>query len=159
MNRLISETMTPPSGGLTTTVTYDGDGNVISVSESDGTSTTYTYDDLNRVIQQTDPADGDTTIYTYDAAGNLISVTDPDHNMTKFTYDAFGDLISMTDPKFGATTFAYFAVPEPSTWAAMLLGFAGLAFAGRLRARKTSLLKADVWPQQAVKARCRPARP
>jgi YD repeat-containing protein len=146
MNRLISETMTPPSGGETTTVTYDADGNVISVSESDRTLTTYTYDDLNRVIQQTDPADGDTTTYTYDAAGNLISVTDPDANMTKFTYDAFGDLISLTDPTGGATTFAYFAVPEPSTWAAMLLGFAGLAFAGRLRARKTSLLKADFWP-------------
>jgi YD repeat-containing protein len=86
-------------------------------------------------------------------------VTDPDDKSTKFTYDAFGDLISMTDPKFGATTFAYFAVPEPSTWAAMLLGFAGLAFAGRLRARKTSLVNADFWPQQAVKARCRPARP
>ncbi len=151
--------MTPPSGGETTTVTYDADGNVISVSESGGPVTTYTYDALNCVIQQTDTADGDTTTYIYDAAGNLISVTDPDHNMTKFTYDAFGDLISMTDPKFGATTFGYFAVPEPSTWAAMLLGFAGLAFAGRLRARKTSLVNADFWPQQAVKARCRPARP
>jgi YD repeat-containing protein len=88
----------------------------------------------------------DTTTYTYDAAGDLISVTDPADKVTNFTYDAFGDLISMTDPKFGAITFAYFAVPEPSTWAAMLLGFAGLAFARRRRARKTSLVKADFWP-------------
>jgi YD repeat-containing protein len=69
-------------------------------------------------------------------------VTDHADNVTKFTYDAQGDLISMIDPNGGATSFAYFAVPEPSTWAAMLLGFAGLAFAGRRRARKTSLVKA-----------------
>jgi len=158
MNRLISETMTPPSGGLTTTVTYDANGNVISVSESSGPVTTYTYDDLNRVIQQTETADGvmDTTTYTYDAAGDLISVTDPADNVTKFTYDPFGDLISMADPNSGAITFAYFAVPEPSTWAAMLLGFAGLAFAGR---KKTSWVKAGFWPPQAVKAPRRPARP
>jgi hypothetical protein len=30
------------------------------------------------------------------------------------------------------------AVPEPSTWAMMLLGFAGLGYAGYLRARKVS---------------------
>jgi len=55
-------------------------------------------------------------------------VTDPADNVTKFTYDPFGDLISMADPNSGAITFAYFAVPEPSTWAAMLMGSAGLAF-------------------------------
>jgi hypothetical protein len=31
------------------------------------------------------------------------------------------------------------AVPEPSTWAMMLLGFAGLGFAGYRRARKGSV--------------------
>ena len=140
MNRLVSETMTPPSGGLTTTVTYDADGNVISVSESSGPVTTYTCDALNRVIQQTETTDSvmDTTTYTYDAAGDLISVTDPADKVTKFAYNSYGDLISMIDPNSGATTFAYFAVPEPSTWAAMLLGFAGLAFAGR---KKTSWSK------------------
>ncbi|HZZ25690.1 MAG TPA: PEP-CTERM sorting domain-containing protein [Roseiarcus sp.] len=133
--------------GDTTMYMYDSSGRLTEVSDNDGHTTTYSYDAMNRLISETmtppsggltTTADGDTTNYTYDAPGNLISVTDPDDNMTKFTYDAFGDLISMTDPKFGATTFAYFAVPEPSTWAAMLLGFAGLAFAGRLRARKTS---------------------
>jgi YD repeat-containing protein len=83
----------------------------------------------------------DTTTYTYDAAGDLISVTDPADKVTNFAYDSYGDLISMIDPNGGATTFAYFAVPEPSTWAAMLLGFAGLAFAGR---KKTSWVKAGV---------------
>jgi hypothetical protein len=30
-------------------------------------------------------------------------------------------------------------VPEPSTWAMMLLGFAGLGYAGFMRASKTTL--------------------
>jgi YD repeat-containing protein len=109
MGRLASETVTPPSGGLTTTITYDAHGNVIEVSESSGPTTTY----------------------AYDAAGDIISVTDPEGDMTKFTYDSYGDVISMTDPSGGVTRFAYFAVPEPSTWVAMLLGFAGLVLAGR----------------------------
>ena len=133
MGRVASETATPPSGGLTTTITYDPHGNVIEVSESGGPTTTYTYDALNRVIQETETTGGvtDTTTYAYDAAGDLISVTDPDDNATKFTYDSYGDVISMTDPNGGVTGFAYSVVPEPSTWVAMLLGFAGLVFAGR----------------------------
>jgi hypothetical protein len=34
------------------------------------------------------------------------------------------------------------AVPEPSTWAMMLLGFAGLGFAGYRRSRKASAIAA-----------------
>ena len=83
----------------------------------------------------------DTTTYTYDAAGDLISVTDPADNVTRFAYDAYDDLTSMTDPNGGVTTFADFAVPEPSTWAMMLLGFFGLAFARGHKARKMSLVK------------------
>ncbi len=142
MGRLVSETVTPPSGGLTTTITYDPDGDVASVTESDGTETTYTYDSMNRLIQATETMGGvmDTTTYSYDSAGDLISVTDPEDKTTKFTYDAYGDVISMIDPNRGVTTFAYFAVPEPPTWAAMLLGFAGLVFAGRRRAKRGALL-------------------
>lgn len=137
MGRLASETVTPPSGGLTTTITYDALGNVIEVSESSGPTTTYAYDALNRVIQETETTGGatDTTTYAYDAAGDLISVTDPEGDMTKFTYDSYGDVISMTDPSGGVTRYSYFAVPEPSIWAAMLLGFVGLVFAGRRRAK------------------------
>jgi hypothetical protein len=35
---------------------------------------------------------------------------------------------------FGLATVAVFALPEPSTWAMMLFGFAGLAYAGYRRA-------------------------
>jgi PEP-CTERM motif len=39
-------------------------------------------------------------------------------------------------------TIAPTAVPEPATWATMLLGFAGLAFAGYRKSRKSALLAA-----------------
>jgi hypothetical protein len=51
-------------------------------------------------------------------------------------------VISMTDPGGGVTAFSYFVVPEPPTWAAMLLGFAGLVFAGRRTAKRCALLSA-----------------
>jgi hypothetical protein len=39
----------------------------------------------------------------------------------------------------GTTGLSYSAVPEPSTWAMMLLGFAGLGFAGYRGAKRTPL--------------------
>ena len=38
-------------------------------------------------------------------------------------------------PQFQSLTFGSLSVPEPSTWGMMLLGFAGLGFAGYRRAR------------------------
>jgi hypothetical protein len=40
----------------------------------------------------------------------------------------------------GRGTLTFTAVPEPSTWAMMLLGFAGLAFAGYRASRRTTAL-------------------
>ena len=94
------------------------------------------------ITQETETFNGaiDTTIYKYDADGNLISVTDPDGATTTFSYDAVGSLVSMIDPVAGATSVV--GVPEPSTWAAMLVGFDGLVFAGRMRARRVARLSA-----------------
>ena len=47
---------------------------------------------------------------------------------------AFSTTNIFTKPQSGSVVFA--AVPEPSTWAMMLLGFAGLGFAGYCRTRK-----------------------
>jgi hypothetical protein len=49
----------------------------------------------------------------------------------------FGPDIDLTINGFGDIAFggAVEAVPEPSTWAMMLIGFAGLGFAGYRRAR------------------------
>ena len=41
-----------------------------------------------------------------------------------------------------ATNLSVTIVPEPSTWAMMVLGFAGLGFAGYRKARKTVAIAA-----------------
>ena len=72
------------------------------------------------------------------ASGNAISSTDP------FTTFAMVDPIIEVDPSDpNAADFIVLtspgignAVPEPATWAMMLVGFAGLGFAGYRRSRK-----------------------
>jgi hypothetical protein len=47
-----------------------------------------------------------------------------------FTTDAASPSFGNNDPMIDGISFTGSTVPEPSTWAMMLLGFAGLAFAG-----------------------------
>jgi hypothetical protein len=52
-----------------------------------------------------------------------------------FTYDLAKARLTPT-PGIAALDFASPAVPEPSPWAMMILGFAGLGLAGYRRSRK-----------------------
>jgi PEP-CTERM motif len=80
-----------------------------------------------------DPSDGSfyisliDSISHYDAAGNFLgSFATPD---SPYYHD-------------GLDVGSFGAVPEPSTWAMMVLGFAGLGFAGYRRSRKGALVAA-----------------
>ena len=56
---------------------------------------------------------------------------------TAATYSTNGGALVFADDSFTTVSFqATGGVPEPSTWAMMLLGFAGLGFAGYRRGRK-----------------------
>ncbi len=91
-------------GGQVTTTTYNSDHAPTSVSRTlvgtpDHTVTTsYTYEPDGQLATVTDP-DGNTTNYGYDSAGDLTSVTDPDGNETTYTYDADGYRLTMVAPK------------------------------------------------------------
>jgi RHS repeat-associated protein len=91
-------------GGQVTTTTYNSDHAPTSVSRTlvgtpDHTVTTsYTYEPDGQLATVTDP-DGNTTSYGYDSAGDLTSVTDPDGNETIYTYDADGYRLTMVAPK------------------------------------------------------------
>ena len=50
--------------------TYDGNGNITSITDSQGT-TTYVYDELNRLVRENNHQLGRTVTYLYDAAGNI----------------------------------------------------------------------------------------
>ena len=50
--------------------TYDGNGNITSITDSQGT-TTYAYDELNRLVRENNHQLCKTVTYLYDAAGNI----------------------------------------------------------------------------------------
>ena len=78
--------------GETTSYQYDVAGNLISMTDSEG-STTYTYDTAGNKATETTP---DGTVYRYDANGNLTSRTDANGKITSYAYDANGNIASIT---------------------------------------------------------------
>src|SRR5438046_3758232 len=104
-------TSTTDALGRTTSYTYDGLGNVTSVTRLAGTpqavTTMFTYDTTySQVTSVTDPL-RHTTTFMYDTKGNLTSATDPLGNTSSFTYNPAGQVVTSTDPNGNVTQFAY----------------------------------------------------
>ena len=64
---------------------------------SNGHTVTRQYDELSRLIAETDALNG-ITYYGYDLAGNLISLTDASGKITTNVYDGLGRLTTVIDP-------------------------------------------------------------
>jgi YD repeat-containing protein len=105
-NRLVKQVN---NAGDTTLYSYDGVGNVITVTAPNLNVTTNTYDSLNRLITVTD-SDGPLATYGYDPVGNRTSSTDGDGNFTDYAYDVLNRLITTTDPLGKTTTDFYDSV-------------------------------------------------
>ena len=84
--------------------------------------------------------------FFHDSVINLGSNLGPDIDLT-FGYN----LVADGSGGFGFDFAVGGAVPEPSTWAMMLLGFAGLGYAGYRRARRSHA--APNWTAWQVRAR------
>jgi YD repeat-containing protein len=80
--------------------------------------TRYTYDSLDRCVQQVDSffdifteltiSDGQaTTTFSYAPNGAFTSVTDDNGHTTRYAYDGLGRLAAVTDPKTNVVQFAY----------------------------------------------------
>jgi RHS repeat-associated protein len=84
-----------------TTYTYDPDGNVLTAAISDTTggdatrTTTRTYNGNGELATLTDPA-GAVASYTYDAAGNIATVTDPVGNTYAYSYTPTSQVATKT---------------------------------------------------------------
>jgi RHS repeat-associated protein len=106
LNRLWKEIDAANTAAVTTTFSYDQNGNMTGIAAPLGRSTTQTYDELNRMRQSTDPLLGETH-YGYNALDQLVSVTDPRNLTTNYTHNALGDLLEQSSPDSGDTDFTY----------------------------------------------------
>lgn len=109
--------LTKTGPGVNTTLTYDNQGNLETMTNAAGHVTRYgNYDVNGRVGQITDPngmvtsfsygprgwldsvsAGGELTSYTYDGVGNLKIATMPDSTTTTYSYDDAHRLTSIAD--------------------------------------------------------------
>ena len=88
---------------------YDLNGNVLTVTDSNGHLTSNTYDALNRLLSTQDGA-LDTVQYNYDEIGNKTAVVDGNGHATNFTYDGLNRLLSQVDATGHAVTLGYDAL-------------------------------------------------
>ena len=94
------------SHGQVLTYSFDGNGNVLSVTDALGHKTSYAYDALNRIASVTNAADG-VTSYTHDAGDHVTRVTDPRGLATSYGWDGLGQLWQQTSPETGTTNFSH----------------------------------------------------
>lgn len=106
LNQLWKELGAAGTAAVTTTFTYDNNGNQTGIAAPLLRNTAQTYDELNRLKQVTDPLSG-ITQYGYNALDQLISVTDPRSKVTNYTYNALGDLTQQVSPDTGTTANTY----------------------------------------------------
>ena len=118
------------------TVTFNGSGDALTIvwgSPNDNnpaaTNTVSFYSGANgsgSLIGQVLASD------LYSNFGNIDNTQDPGYLVSFMTPAQYGSVVFTT----GSSDFEFAAVPEPSTWAMLSIGFAGLAgVAGRKRAR------------------------
>jgi len=67
-------------------VSYDPNGNLLTVTDAKSQTTTYTYDNMDRLSTRTDALDRQES-YQYDGVGNLIQFTDRKSQVSTFSYD------------------------------------------------------------------------
>jgi RHS repeat-associated protein len=100
----VRQALASASGGyVTTTYSYDRNGDLASVTDPNGNVTTYVYDDFGQMLSQNSPVTGITS-YSYDISGNLVWTADGNGATTERTYDALHRVLTATSRCLGAET-------------------------------------------------------
>src|SRR5258708_28186037 len=87
-------------------MTYDGNGNLLTVTDALGRTITHTYDVMDRLVARRH-RDGTTETYAYDAGGRLVRRVDGNGRLTTQHYDELDRRIGAVYPDGSATTFTY----------------------------------------------------
>jgi RHS repeat-associated protein len=90
---LDSSNPTNDDGRVSTFYGYDGNSRLVFQGDDNSNATTYTYDALNRKIQDT-YADGTQNSYAYDKDHNLVTLTDQNESVFTHNYDGLNRLVS-----------------------------------------------------------------
>lgn len=88
-----------------TTFNYDGNENIVKITEALGNYTVYAYDELNRIISAENSAAA--VNYYYDRQSNLSKVSDAHGHSTLMAWDKKNRLISRKNAIGQTTTFRY----------------------------------------------------
>ena len=97
-------TITDPKGGVTT-LSYDTAGNMTGIEIPSG-SWTFEYNPLNQMVSATD-AQGKTSLFTHNFRGDRLSATDAKGNTTHYSYNYRGQLVTISDALNQTTHMAY----------------------------------------------------
>jgi RHS repeat-associated protein len=91
----------------TITNTYDGNGDLLQVTDPVQNSVAVLSRNLLGSVLQRRDGDNGTWLSAYDVFNRVAQSTDPDTHTTQFTYDTFNNVTSITAPSTRQTTFAY----------------------------------------------------
>jgi RHS repeat-associated protein len=97
---------TTTSASNTTTLAYDPNSNVTSITDPRSHTTGLSYDALNRLTTVTDRL-SHTTTAAYDAHDAITSVIDPNGYTTTYTRDGFERAKQLTSPDSGTSVYQY----------------------------------------------------
>ena len=86
----------PGENGGEIQLTYDGEGNVLTVTNEKGQVTSYTYSDNGLLLTVTDPLNR-VTSYGYNAKGEVVRETNAKNESRYYTRNLRGDLIQLED--------------------------------------------------------------
>lgn len=108
-----TNTSSIPNTALTTSYTYDGQDNPLSVTDPKGHVVNYSYENtgwltgVSEKVTMGGSLQTLTTNYSYDLVGNLLTTKDANNHTTTNSYDVLNRLVTQKDPLTNSFSWQY----------------------------------------------------